>query len=152
MPPPAAPLREARHAPAAIYTSPEIYALEKSKIFMRDWLCIARSEEIAKPGDYLTFMVMDEPIIITRDIGGSINAFRNACAHRGLVVAKGNGNAEGFSCEYHGWRYDLTGRLVVHPSWTKSRVSISRIADCRRWAAMSGRVGSSCRSQTTRRR
>ncbi len=110
-----APLREARHAPAAIYTSPEIYALEKSKIFMRDWLCIARSEEIAKPGDYLTFMVMDEPIIITRDVGGSINVFRNACAHRGLVVAKGSGNAKGFSCEYHGWRYDLAGRLVGAP-------------------------------------
>ena len=124
-----APLREARHAPAAIYTSPEIYALEKSKIFMRDWLCIARGEEIAKPGDYMTFMVMDEPIVITRDIGGSINAFRNACLHRGLVVAKGSGNARGFSCEYHGWRYDLTGRLVGAPFM--DRVEGFDLSQCR---------------------
>ena len=110
-----APISRARHAPGYIYTSPEIYALEKEKIFMRDWLCIARVEEIEKPGDFMTFDVMDEPIVIARARDGSINAFRNSCAHRGLVVAKGSGNAKSFSCEYHGWSYDLTGQLVGAP-------------------------------------
>ena len=110
-----APISRARHAPGYIYTSPEIYALEKEKIFMRDWLCIARVEEIEKPGDFMTFDVMDEPIIVARARDGGINAFRNACAHRGLVVAKGSGNVKTFSCEYHGWSYDLTGQLVGAP-------------------------------------
>ena len=110
-----APISRARHAPGYIYTSPEIYALEKEKIFMRDWLCIARVEELEKPGDFMTFDVMDEPIIIARARDGSINAFRNSCAHRGLVVAKGSGNAKTFSCAYHGWSYDLTGQLVGAP-------------------------------------
>ncbi len=98
-----APIAEARHAPGYIYTSPDIYALEKDKIFMKDWLCIARVDELETAGDFLTFEVMKEPIIIVRAGDGSLNAFRNACAHRGLVVAKGSGNAKMFSCEYHGW-------------------------------------------------
>ena len=110
-----APINRARHMPGYIYTSEEIYRLEKDRIFMRDWLCVARVEEVEKLGDYITFKVMDEPIIIARASDGSINASRNSCAHRGLVVAKGSGNAKGFTCEYHGWSYDLTGQLVGAP-------------------------------------
>ena len=84
--------------PGYIYTSEEIYRREKDKIFMKDWLCIARVEEVEKPGDYLTFTVMDEPLIIARATDGTVNAYRNSCAHRGLVVAKGSGNATGFTC------------------------------------------------------
>ena len=110
-----APLNRARHMPGYIYTSEEIYRLEKDKIFMKDWLCIARVEEVEKPGDYLTFTVMDEPLIIARATDGTVNAYRNSCAHRGLVVAKGSANAKGFTCAYHGWSYDLTGQLVGAP-------------------------------------
>ena len=55
-------LGKARHAPGYIYASPEIHQLDKDKIFMREWLCMARAEEIAAPGDYMTFRVMDEPL------------------------------------------------------------------------------------------
>jgi len=110
-----APIDRARHMPGYIYTSEEIYQLEKEKIFMADWLCVARIEEVEKPGDYITFKVMDEPFIIARAGDGSLNAYRNSCAHRGLVVAKDSGNAKGFTCEYHGWSYDLTGQLVGAP-------------------------------------
>ena len=110
-----APISRARHAPGYIYTSPDIYKLEKDKIFMKDWLCVARVEELENVGDFMTFEVMNEPIIIAHAANGSINAFRNSCAHRGLVVAKGSGNAKTFSCEYHGWSYDLTGHLVGAP-------------------------------------
>ena len=110
-----APIRRARHSPGFIYTSEEIYAREKETIFMRDWLCVGRVDEIENPGDYMTFRVMDEPIIIARAADGAINAFRNSCAHRGLVVAKESGNTKGFTCDYHGWSYDLTGKLVGAP-------------------------------------
>ena len=32
-----------------MYTSPEIYDLEKEKIFMQDWLCVARAEKFQIP-------------------------------------------------------------------------------------------------------
>ena len=114
-----APLGRARHAPGSIYTSAEIYAREKAKIFMKDWLCVGRVEEIENPGDYMTFKVTDEPIIVARATDGAIHAYRNSCAQRGLVVAKDSGNAMGspggFTCDYHGWSYDLTGQLVGAP-------------------------------------
>ena len=106
-----APLQRARHLPGYMYTSEEIYALEKQKIFLQDWLCIGRAEEVADPGDYMTFRLMNEPFIVARASDGTINAFANRCAHRGLVVAKGDGNANGFTCSYHGWSYDLEGKL-----------------------------------------
>ena len=110
-----APLGKARHAPGYLYGSPEIFAIEKEKIFMCEWLCMARAEEIAVPGDYMTFRVMGEPLIVTRNNQDEVRAFANVCAHRGVEVASGAGNTQEFSCPYHGWLYDLDGKLVGAP-------------------------------------
>ena len=109
------PLDEARHLPGAVYTSAEVLALEKERIFMRDWLCMARVEEIENPGDYMTFRVLGEPVLIARAEDGEINAFANVCRHRGVEVASGEGNVKEFSCPYHGWLYDLKGNLQGVP-------------------------------------
>ena len=109
------PLPQARHLPGYFYTSPEIYALEKEKIFRKEWLCVGREEEIERPGDYLTFRVADEPLLVCRDEHGQLNAFYNVCRHRGTEVACGRGNAKSFSCPYHAWTYNLKGRLVGAP-------------------------------------
>ena len=109
------PTSRANHLPGYVYTSLEIYWREKEEIFLKDWLCVARSEELANPGDYMTFRVYDEPIVVTRNKGGDLCAFANVCRHRGVEVASGQGNTEEFSCPYHGWLYDLDGRLVGAP-------------------------------------
>ena len=116
-----APLHRARHLPPHIYDSPELFEREKEEIFMTDWLCIARVEEIEKPGDYMARRIIDEPIILTRNDGGEINAFANVCRHRGVEVASGEGNLKEFSCPYHGWTYDLDGRLVGAPYMKEAR-------------------------------
>ena len=110
------PLNEARHVPGHYYTSPEIYELERQRIFLRDWLPVARVEELEKAGDYLSLRIADEPLIVARDADGGLNAFMNRCAHRGVAVAGGSGNTNSFSCPYHGWNYDLQGRLLGAPS------------------------------------
>ena len=109
------PVTRARHLPGYAYTSPRILAREKDVFFMSDWLCVGRGEELAEPGDYATLRAMGEPLVVARDRGGRLNAFANVCAHRGVEVAKGEGNAGEFSCPYHGWLYDLTGKLVGAP-------------------------------------
>ncbi len=109
------PLDEARHLPGEIYTSAEILALEKERMFMKDWLCMARLEEIENPGDYMTFRVLGEPVLIVRAEDGEINAFANVCRHRGVEVATVQGNVKEFSCPYHGWLYDLKGHLQGVP-------------------------------------
>ena len=111
----AGPLSRATHVAGFIYSSPEIYALEKERIWMKDWLCVGRDDEIPEPGDYVTWRIADEPIIIARNAQGEINAFANVCAHRGVEVAQGKGNTTEFSCPYHGWLYDLSGKLIGAP-------------------------------------
>jgi len=106
------PLEEASHAPGFLYASPEVYQREVERLFMRDWLYVARVEELANPGDYLTFRIAGEPIVIARDQGGALHAYYNMCVHRGVEVAQGCGNAKAFTCPYHGWVYDLAGRLT----------------------------------------
>ena len=109
------PLDRARHVPGFIYASPEVYAREKERMFMKDWLCVAREEEIPRPGDYMTFRVMGEPLVIARDNAGTIHALANVCAHRGVEVAVGDGNVTEFKCPYHAWTYDLSGQLLGAP-------------------------------------
>ena len=106
-----APLLQARHLPGYIYTDPEVLRLEKERLFMRDWLCVGRVEEVENPGDYITFDILGEPIIVARSRAGTLHAFANVCAHRGVAVTTGHGNSKRFSCPYHGWVYDLEGRL-----------------------------------------
>ncbi len=109
------PTSRANHLPGYVYTSAEIYRREKEEIFLKDWLCIAREEELEAPGDYMTFRIFDEPILVARNRTGELGAYANVCRHRGVEVASGAGNTNEFSCPYHGWLYDLDGRLVGAP-------------------------------------
>jgi Rieske 2Fe-2S family protein len=133
------PLNEARHLPGYFYTSQEMYEVEKERIFFNDWLPIARAEEIEKPGDYMTFRIADEPFIVARDKAGKLNAFMNRCAHRGVAVAKDSGNAKEFMCPYHGWLYDLDGKLIGAPAmdqavdWDKKNCRLKPVT-LREWA------------------
>ncbi len=106
------PLADASHAPGALYASPEFYRLDVEKLFMRDWLFAGRVEELPNPGDYLTMRIAGEPIIIARTPAGELAAYYNMCLHRGVEVAEGCGNTRAFKCPYHGWIYDLSGRLT----------------------------------------
>ncbi|SLN64374.1 aromatic ring-hydroxylating oxygenase subunit alpha [Oceanibacterium hippocampi] len=82
---------------------------------MRDWICVAREEEIAEPGDFLTLNIIDEPVVVARNEAGNVSAFSNVCQHRGVAVVQGRGNRKRFSCPYHAWSYDLDGKLVAAP-------------------------------------
>lgn len=105
-------LRDSNHAPGIIYSSDEIFDLEKKKIFFKEWLCVARGEEIGSPGDYMAITIVGESILLTRNKEGKANCFANMCLHRGVEIASGSGNGRLFSCPYHAWTYDLDGNLV----------------------------------------
>ena len=109
-------LHRARHLPGYMYTSRDIFDEEIDRIFMKDWLCVGRVEQFPESGDYKAMRVAGEPVIIARNEEGGLNAFSNVCKHRGVeVAAVGTGNTGRFSCPYHGWLYDLDGRLVGAP-------------------------------------
>src|SRR3954465_4547261 len=83
------PVEAARHAPAEIYTSPELFKLEKEKIFMRDWLAVAGGEETPTAGGHAALRILGEPVLLVRDKHGGINAFANICLHRGVEICTG---------------------------------------------------------------
>jgi choline monooxygenase len=105
-------LEGAAHAPGYIYSSPEVYQREIDSYFMKDWLYMGREEELEKPGDFMTRRIVGEPIIIARNKDRTLRAYFNMCAHRGVEVAEGDGNTRAFKCPYHGWVYDLEGKLT----------------------------------------
>jgi len=109
------PLNRARHVPGSIYTSAELFEKEKREIFLKDWLCVGRTEEIENKGDYMTMRIVNEPVLLVRGENGIINAFSNVCLHRGVEVARGAGNRRAFTCPFHGWTYNLEGRLKSAP-------------------------------------
>jgi Rieske 2Fe-2S family protein len=109
-------LYHARHLPGDMYYSQEIYDREVERIWMKEWLCVGRVEQFPNAGDYKAMRIAGEPVVICKNAGGEINAFANVCKHRGVEVAKlGSGNAKEFSCPYHGWLYDLDGKLIGAP-------------------------------------
>ncbi len=70
--------------------------------------------ELRQPGDFKVFDVAGESAIIVRGTDGELSAFANVCRHRGsLVCLKRQGSVRKFVCPYHGWTYDLNGRLIA---------------------------------------
>jgi phenylpropionate dioxygenase-like ring-hydroxylating dioxygenase large terminal subunit len=101
--------------PADFYTDPAVLALEAAQLFAKEWICIGRTEEIARPGDYMSFQLCNEPLIAVRDGDRKLHVLSNVCRHRGTILAAGSGNAPLLVCPYHHWSYDLKGRLKAAP-------------------------------------
>ena len=96
------------------YTDPEIYQLELDRIVTRNWILAGHASQIPDAGDYLVFSLANESAIIVRTKDGTIRAFANVCRHRGsLICLENRGNKRKFECPYHGWTYDLDGKLIA---------------------------------------
>ncbi len=102
--------------PAAWYHDPEVYARERQAIFRRHWWAIARTDQVTTTGAYVTGDIAGWPVFVIRGRDGGLKGFHNVCRHRaGPVLRDGTGRCQALSCRYHGWRYDLDGRLKSAP-------------------------------------
>ena len=101
--------------PASSYIDPSVFEVDKEKIFYRTWQCVCHVSEVAAPGDYVTYTVVDEEILVVRGQDRELRAFFNVCRHRGHPVAEGRGCRQTLVCGYHGWTYELDGRLKAAP-------------------------------------
>ena len=106
--------------PPEIYTSEEFLRFERDAVFAREWQCVGRASRIPNVGDYFTTTANAEPIIVTRAKDGEIHAFSAICQHRGMQVVDDEGNCTKFTCPYHLWSYDLTGRLLGAPAMERT--------------------------------
>jgi glycine betaine catabolism A len=106
---------EARTLPGRYYTSPEVYASERERIFADHWICVGREEQLPEAGSHFVAQVAGESLIVVRDAGGEIRAHFNVCRHRGTrLCEEPSGRFKGsIVCPYHAWTYGLDGRLMT---------------------------------------
>ena len=74
--------------PSSWYTSERIFALEKERIFCRDWICVAREEELASSGAWRVLDVLGESLLLLRNRAGHLRAFYNVCRRRGSRLCR----------------------------------------------------------------
>ncbi|WP_445207665.1 benzoate 1,2-dioxygenase large subunit [Aquabacterium sp. G14] len=97
----------------AAFTDAELFELEMKHIFEGNWIYLAHESQIPNVNDYLTTYIGRQPIVITRNKAGELNAVINACSHRGATLARlKKGNKANFTCTFHGWTFNNSGKLL----------------------------------------
>lgn len=96
-----------------VFTDPEIFELEMKHIFEGNWVYLAHESQVAEKNDYFTTWIGRVPVILTRGKDGAINAFVNACSHRGAQLCRRKrGNQPLLVCPFHGWSFRNDGTLL----------------------------------------
>ena len=100
---------------AKYYRDPEQFEREIEEIFMKSWLPVCPSVDLARPRDYVVWDQLRNPVVIVRLDDGGVVAWHNVCQHRGARLLSGSGSCPTgrFKCPWHGFAYDLEG-VVQH--------------------------------------
>ena len=113
-----APIEEAVTLPARAFTSDEFLRLEIERIFGRHWMGLAFESTLPDSGDMRPIELFGMPLVLVRGDDARLRVFHNICPYDGcLAVIEPRKAAEEIEVLYHGWRYDLRGRLRAIPYW-----------------------------------
>ncbi len=95
------------------FTNPDIFDLEMEHIFEGNWVFLAHESQIPEKNDYFSTYIGRQPVFISRSKEGILNAFINACSHRGAMICRHKkGNKSTFTCPFHGWTFNNSGKLL----------------------------------------
>lgn len=101
------------------YTAPEVFSLEKQRLFSKWWLFVGPQARIPNEGDYYLYELDELRLIIVRTKHG-VSALHNVCRHRGSALCtRPSGHVGTLQCPYHAWTYDTTGKLLHAPRMAK---------------------------------
>jgi choline monooxygenase len=103
--------------PADWYVDPEIARRERAAIFGRNWLLFGPAAGLEAAGNFRTAEINGWPLFVMRGEDRELRCFHNVCRHRGAMLLAGEGPCKAISCPYHGWTYDLAGRLLLTPGF-----------------------------------
>jgi carnitine monooxygenase subunit len=106
---------DARH-----YCDPDIAAREIEEVFLKRPLIAGLSRDLPAPGDRIVFEAFGRSVLIVRTTSGEIRGYLNMCLHRAARLVQPDdsgdcGHSRFITCPFHGWTYDLDGKLRALP-------------------------------------
>lgn len=77
------------------------------------WYAFALSKKVGK--SFFKSSFKNKPLVLFRNESGEIKGFWDRCPHRNTPISLGKKNSKCMVCPYHGWEYDLDGKLIRMP-------------------------------------
>src|ERR1044071_5337959 len=85
------------------------------EMIRRYWQPVALVEELPQGGPPLPVKILGEELALFRDDQGRPGLLGLHCSHRGTDLSYGRIEDGGLRCLYHGWLYDICGRVLDQP-------------------------------------
>src|SRR5436190_1098230 len=118
-------ITRARTLPSQFYLDPAVHAATRERVFARTWQWLGDLGDVAAPGSLSPRELLpghlDEPLLLSRDGGGTLRCLSNVCTHRGNLLVRAPCRAESIRCGYHSRRFDLAGRMTFMPGFEQAR-------------------------------
>jgi phenylpropionate dioxygenase-like ring-hydroxylating dioxygenase large terminal subunit len=109
--------------PLSTYLDPARAQLEAATVFAPSWQFVCHVADLPATGTAVRFDCAGRSAVVLRTRSGELQAYRNACRHRGARLVEGDPHTglafcvDGhLRCPYHGWTYDEAGSLVSIPA------------------------------------
>jgi len=83
------------------------------QLMRRHWIPVCMAEEVAEPdGAPVRSRLLGEDLVVFRDSQGRLGVLGEHCPHRQASLAFGRNEECGLRCLYHGWKFDVEGKVV----------------------------------------
>ena len=85
------------------------------------WVPAIRSERLDAGGAPVRLRIFGENLVAFRAHDGRVGIFDEGCPHRGVSLSLARNEDNALRCIFHGWKIDVTGKLVDIPTEPSER-------------------------------
>ncbi|WP_290899884.1 Rieske 2Fe-2S domain-containing protein [Hoeflea sp.] len=88
-----------------------------ARLMRQHWTPVALIEEVAEPdGKPLRVEALGDSYVLFRNSDGKLGMLDERCPHRKASLVYGRNEDCGLRCLYHGWKFDIEGKVQAMPS------------------------------------
>ncbi len=80
------------------------------------WVPAVRGARLERDGAPMRLRFFGEDFVAFRSTDGRVGFFDEACPHRRASLALGRNEGNGVRCIFHGWKIDVSGKVVEMPN------------------------------------
>jgi phthalate 4,5-dioxygenase oxygenase subunit len=97
------------------------------QMIRRYWIPALFSHEVESDRQPVRVRLMGENLVAFRDSNGEVGLLQELCPHRGASLFLARNEDCGLRCLYHGWKFDVTGRVIEMPTESNNEAVIDRV-------------------------